>query len=183
MITIKSRVTVLIYFEYAYTGTSCMEQHLKHSCRQCSSWAAHQRHMAHHMLLTIANPTLSACKGETASGCSCRTLFSVATLSLPALMTWTSCAVTGVAATLLNSGSADPSTACWLLAADDTCACNHTIIKAVSELPPSGISTRRNLTLHVNSDCLMGMPGRSQGHLGNNQPAGRRKQLPKSRKL
>ena len=85
-------------------------------------------------MLTVADPTLSACKGEPASGCSCKILFSVATLSLPALLTWTALAVPVVTATLVISGSADPSTACWLLAADDTCACNHALVKAVSEL-------------------------------------------------
>lgn len=91
--------------------------------------------MAQKILLTVADPTLSACKGEPASECSCRILFSVATLSLPALLTWTSLAVPVVTATLVISGSADPSTACWLLAADDACACNHAIVKAVPELP------------------------------------------------
>ena len=81
-------------------------------------------------MLTTADPTLSACKGEPASGCSCRILFSVATLSLPALLTWTSRAVTEVTAI---SGGVDPSTACSL-AADDTCAYNHAAVKAVPEI-------------------------------------------------
>jgi len=98
---------------------------LNNICDTLADNAAHGQHttwrMAQHILQTIANPTLSVCKGEPARGCSCKILFSVATLSLPVLLTWTSLAVPEVAATLVILGSADPSTACSL-AADDTCA-------------------------------------------------------------
>ena len=88
-------------------------------CNSLADTAAHGQlitwHTAQQMLLTSADPTLSVCKGEPASECSCKILFSVATLSLPALpalLTWTALAVPVVTATLVISGSADCSCAC-----------------------------------------------------------------------
>ncbi len=115
MTTTTSSITVFVCF--------CVHGHvqaaLNSTCNAVADNAVHEQHstqhMAQHILLTDANPTLSACKGEPARGCSCKILFSVATLSLPVLLTWISLAVTEVAATLVISGSADPSSACWVL--------------------------------------------------------------------